>query len=114
MQYTQILYETVGRVARITLNRPDLRNPIGRIAVEELDDAFAQASADDDVGVIVLNANGPHFSGGHDLGTPAKLADDEARPYHAGARGRFHRSWELYIEPGFRWRNLPKPTIAAV
>lgn len=114
MEYTQILYETVGRVARVTLNRPEYRNPIGRIAVEELDDAFSRAVADDEVGVILLRSEGPHFSAGHDLGTPAKLADDEARPYAPGARGSFQRSWELYIEPGLRWRNLQKPTIAAV
>ena len=114
MEYTQILYETVGRVARVTLNRPEYRNPIGRITVEELDNAFARAVADEEVGVIVLRAEGPHFSGGHDLGTPAKIADDEARPYPPGVPGRFQRSWELYIEPGLRWRNLPKPTIAAV
>ena len=114
MEYTQILYETVGRVARVTLNRPEYRNPIGRITVEELDNAFARAVADEEVGVIVLRAEGPHFSAGHDLGTPAKIADDEARPYPPGVPGRFQRSWELYIEPGLRWRNLPKPTIAAV
>lgn len=114
MDFSQILYEKVERVARVTLNRPEYRNPIGRICIEELDEAFADAAQDEDVRAIVLRANGPHFSAGHDLGTPAKMADDEARPYPPGARGRFQRSWELYIEPGLRWRNLPKPTIAAV
>src|SRR5436190_13991452 len=114
MEYTQILYETVGRVARVTLNRPEYRNAIGRIMVEELDDAFERAARDDEVRAIVLLAEGPHFSAGHDLGTPAKLRDDEARPYPPGARGTFQRSWELYIDPGLRWRNLPKPTIAGV
>ena len=114
MDYTQILYETAGNVARVTLDRPEYRNPIGRIAIEELDDAFSRAVVDDDVRVIVLRAEGPHFSAGHDLGTPAKMADDEARPYPPGVSGRFQRSWDLYIEPGLRWRNLPKPTMAAV
>lgn len=114
MDYSQITYEVVGRVARVTLMRPEYRNPIGRITIEELDDAFARAVDDEGVRVILLRAEGKDFSAGHDLGTPAKLADDEARPYPTGARGRFQRSWELYIEPGLRWRNLPKPTIAAV
>ena len=114
MEYTQILYETVGRVARVTLNRPEYRDPIGRIAIEEMDDAFSRAVSDDEVRVIVLRAEGPHFSAGHDLGTPAKLADDVARPYPSGAPGAFQRSWELYIDAGLRWRNLQKPTIAAV
>ncbi len=114
MDYTQITYEPVGAVARISLNRPRYRNPIGRICIEELDHAFSRAVDDPELRVIVLRAEGDHFSAGHDLGTPEKLQDDEARPYPPGARGRFHRSWELYIEPGLRWRNLPMPTIAAV
>ncbi|MGE0598969.1 MAG: enoyl-CoA hydratase-related protein [Dehalococcoidia bacterium] len=114
MDYTQLTYEVKNRVAHVTLNRPEYRNPIGRITVEELDDAFRRAVNDSDVGVVLLAANGRHFSAGHDLGTPAKIADDEQRPYRPGARGQFERSWELYIDPGLRWRNLPKPTIAAV
>ena len=114
MEYTQITYELVGRVARISLNRPRYRNPIGRICIEELDDAFTAAVDDPEVRSIVLRAEGNHFSAGHDLGTPEKIADDEARPYPPGGHGRFERSWELYIDPGLRWRNLPKPTIAAV
>lgn len=114
LEYTQITYEVVGRVARISLNRPEYRNPIGRICIEELDHAFADAVDDDQVGAILLRAEGENFSGGHDLGTPAKLGDDEARPYPPGARGRFVRSWELYIDRGFRWRNLQKPTVVAV
>jgi enoyl-CoA hydratase len=114
VEYTQILYEPVGRVARVTLNRPEYRNPIGRITIEELDDAFTRAVRDDEIRVILLRAEGPHFSAGHDLGTPAKLRDDAARPYPEGVRGVFHRSWELYIDPGLKWRNLPKPTVCAV
>ena len=114
MDYTQIVYETVGRVARLTLNRPEYRNPIGRIVIEEMDNAFTRAIEDPEVRAIVLRAEGAHFSAGHDLGTPAKLADDEERPYPPGGQGRFQRSWELYIDPGLRWRNMPKPTIAAV
>ena len=114
MEYTQILYEQRGAVAVVTLNRPEYRNPIGRIAIEEMDHAFSRAEHDDDIRVIVLRAEGIHFSAGHDLGTPAKLTDDAERPYPPGVPGGFERSWELYIEPGLRWRNLPKPTIAAV
>lgn len=114
MDYTQTIYEKVGHVARVSLNRPRYRNPIGRIAIQELDHAFNAAVDDEDIRVIVLRAEGDHFSGGHDLGTPEKIADDEAKPYPPGGQGTFQRSWELYIDPGLRWRNLPIPTIAAV
>lgn len=114
MEYTEILYEKIDRVAKVTLNRPHYRNPIGRITIEEVDHAFADAAEDDGIGAIVLCAKGDHFSAGHDIGTPEKQADDEARPFPTGARGQFHRSWNLYIEHGLRWRNLPKPTIGVI
>lgn len=112
--YTQIRYEQVGRVARLILDRPQYRNAQSRVLVEELDDAFARAANDTSVGAIVLLAAGDHFSGGHDLGTPEELADRDARPYEEGLRGRFARSIDVNIDNTLRWRNVPKPTIAAV
>ena len=80
MEYSEILVEKLDRVLKITLNRPHYRNAIGRITIEELDDAFMTAADDDEVGVIVLCAKGDHFSGGHDIGTPEKVAEQLA-PY---------------------------------
>ena len=113
-QYEQISYAVVDRVARLTLNRPRYRNAQSRVLLGELDDAFECAAEDTEVRVIVLRGEGDHFSAGHDLGTPEQLADLEARPYEPGLRGRYKRSWDLNIEYSLRWRNLPKPTIAAV
>ncbi len=62
-----ILYEVVERVAVITLNRPDRRNAQNPQLLRELDGAWDMAAADKDVRVIVLKANGPHFSAGHDI-----------------------------------------------
>jgi enoyl-CoA hydratase len=112
--YTQVRYEQVGRVARLVMARPNYRNAQGRIMVEELDDAFARAADDDGIGAIVLVGEGEHFSGGHDLGTPQEAADQQARPYQEGVRGRYKRTWDLNVDVCLRWRNLPKPTIAAV
>ena len=112
--YTQIRYEMDGKVARLVLNRPQYRNAQSRVLLEELDDAFLRAGDDDEVNVIVLMGAGDNFSAGHDLGTPEELADKEARPYQDGLRGRYKRSWELNVAKTLRWRNVPKPTIAAV
>jgi enoyl-CoA hydratase len=114
MNYEQILYEMDGPVLRITCNRPKYRNAQSRRLLEELDDAFARASDDLDARVIVLLGAGDHFSGGHDLGTPEEMADRQARPYQDGIRGRFQRTREIHVEMTLRWRNVPKPTIAAV
>lgn len=112
--YSQIRYEQDGRVAKLVLNRPNYRNAQSRILVEELDDAFARASEDVSVGAIVLMGEGDHFSAGHDLGTPEEVADRQARPPEEGLRGKYRRSWDMNIDPTLRWRNVPKPTIAAV
>jgi enoyl-CoA hydratase len=112
--YEQVRYETSGRVARVTTNRPRYRNAQSRRLLEELDAAFAQAVADDEVRVIILAGEGEHFSAGHDIGTPEELADREARPVPEGRRGRYLRSWDLFVEKSLRWRDLPKPTIAQV
>src|SRR5262249_6397443 len=110
----QVRYEQEGRVARLVLNRPQDRNAQSRILIEQLDAGFERAANDESVGVIVLCGEGDHFSAGHDLGTPGELADREVRPVGEGLRGRYKRSWDMNIDPTLRWRNVPKPTVAAV
>ncbi|MHB8576211.1 MAG: enoyl-CoA hydratase-related protein [Dehalococcoidia bacterium] len=114
-EYRHILYETSDDgIARLILNRPEVRNAQSRRLLEEMDDAFARAAADPAVAVIVLSGNGQSFSAGHDLGSKEQREDALARPYEDGVRGRYKRVWDLYIDAGLRWRNLPKPTIAMV
>lgn len=110
MTYQYILYDVDSPVATVTLNRPERKNAQSRKLLEEMDDAFARAVEDDAVRVIVLAGAGDTFSAGHDLGSPEARA--EGRP--TDLIGRYERVWDLYIEMGLRWRNLPKPTIAAV
>ncbi len=114
MSYEQILYEGDNHVLRLTCNRPNYRNAQSRLLLEELDDAFAHAAEDLDIRVIVLMGAGDHFSAGHDLGTPEEMADREKRPRQEGIRGRFYHSREHFVDKTLRWRNVPKPTIAAV
>ena len=64
--YATILVDT-GAVARITLNRPDKRNPIGPATCGELVHALAALRDDPAVRVIVLTGAGPAFSAGGDL-----------------------------------------------
>ena len=106
--------EVANHVARITVNRPRYRNAQSRVLLEALDDAFAAAAEDSDVHVIALFGAGEHFSAGHDLGTREELADQERRPLQRGLRGRFDHSREQFVNKSMRWRDIPKPTIAAV
>ena len=104
----EILYEVTGKVAVITLNRPQVANAQTMGLLDELDAAWTRAAADDDVRVIVLRGNGRHFSSGHDLksglATPEKITLEWI--YKLEAR--------KYLEYSLRWRNVPKPSIAAV
>ncbi|HJM89952.1 MAG TPA: enoyl-CoA hydratase-related protein [Dehalococcoidia bacterium] len=114
MELTQVTYEVVDRVARVTLNRPRYKNAQSRRLREEMDLAFDAAVEDTDVRVIVLRGEGDSFSAGHDIGTPEEVADREQRPYEEGVRGEYERTWSLNVDNSLRWRDLPKPTIAAV
>lgn len=109
-----VTYEVANRVARITTNRPEYRNAQSRVLLEQLDDAFHAAASDHDVGAVVLLGAGDHFSAGHDLGSPEERADQAERPWRRGIRGWYEATYELFFENTLRWRNLTKPTVAAV
>ncbi len=65
--YETLLYETEGRVARITLNRPDRLNAITEATPGEIRAAVERANEDDAVHVIVLQGAGRAFCAGYDL-----------------------------------------------
>ncbi len=67
MSYTHLDYEVKGRVAYITLNRPEKRNAFNAELVKELAQAFVSAEKASDVRVVVLRANGKAFCAGADL-----------------------------------------------
>lgn len=113
MEYQHIIYQP-GKVARLILNRPRYMNAQSRLMRDEMDDAFARAAEDDEVGVIVLSGAGDHFSSGHDLGTAEEMADRQERGYPTDRFGRYRRVRATTLENSLRWRNLPKPTIAMV
>ncbi len=118
-----ILYETpTPGIARIVLNRPETRNAQDTAFLYALNDAFDRAAHDDGVKVIVLSANGPHFSSGHDLREVdghGNMARHETvgtwggfgKP---GAEAQYAREQEIYLGFCERWRNIPKPTLALV
>ncbi len=114
MAYTQIEYETNGRIAIVRTNRPKYRNAQSRILIEEMDDAFIKAERNPNIHVVILQGAGEHFSAGHDLGTPEQQADLKARPYTEGTLGHLQMTWDLFVDASLRWRDLKKPTIAQV
>jgi enoyl-CoA hydratase len=67
MTKSTVLYAKDGRIARITLNRPEKLNAINDAMPRELREAVAAANADDEVHVIVLAGAGRAFCAGYDL-----------------------------------------------
>ena len=67
MRYTTLKYAVDGRIARITLNRPQRLNAINQKMPGEIRRAVEQANADDAVHVIVLAGAGRAFCAGYDL-----------------------------------------------
>ena len=66
--FEQIIYEVAeSGIVRVVLNRAEARNAQDTRMLYELNDALDLAAQDDDVKVIVIAANGPHFSAGHYL-----------------------------------------------
>ena len=62
-----VRYEVTGRVARLTLNRPDRGNGITLGLVRELSDCVERADLDPAVHVLLLAGDGPGFCAGYDL-----------------------------------------------
>ncbi len=108
------------RVARITLARAEMANAQNYLMISEVNEAFDVAARDDDVRCIVLAADGDHFSSGHDLSDlDADMSDlctigTQCHFDADGAEGYMAREAEMYVGMCWRWRNIPKPTIASV
>lgn len=66
-KYDNILAEKRGRIVWITLNQPEKRNPLSWKTEGEIVHALEETNLDPEVRVVVIRANGPSFSGGHDL-----------------------------------------------
>ena len=103
-----ILYDVNDRVAVISLNRPEVANAQSGALLDELDAAWTRAATDDGVKVILLRGNGRHFSAGHDL------KDRWPSPDEITLEWIYSNEARRYLEYTLRWRNVPKPSIAAV
>ncbi|HLF76060.1 MAG TPA: 1,4-dihydroxy-2-naphthoyl-CoA synthase [Dehalococcoidia bacterium] len=103
--YEDVLYETADGIAKITINRPQVRNAFRPLTVTELQDAFAHAHHDDSVGVIILTGAGDKaFCSGGDQkvrGDGGYVGDDGVPRLNV-------------LELQRQIRLLPKPVVAMV
>jgi enoyl-CoA hydratase len=119
--FKQIRYDRPGvGVARITLARADIANAQDRAMLYEINTALDFAMHDDEVNVVIMAADGRHYSSGHHLTDQSPIGEHGAPVVGVGgytlpgAEGYMAQEMEIYLGFCWRWRNLPKPTIAQV
>lgn len=95
-----------GGVARVTLNRPELRNAFDDELIKKLTGAFEDLGKDNSVRVMILAGNGPAFCAGADLNWMKRMAGYGYDENLADARALAEMLATL--------DRLPKPTIARV
>jgi naphthoate synthase len=105
--YEDIRYELSGDgIAKITIDRPEVRNAFRPETLIEVSDALEKAREDTTVGVVILTGEGPDaFCSGGDQ----RVRGDTGYVPSGAAVGRFHVS-DLHVQ----MRRLPKPIVAMV
>lgn len=98
---TSVLYERDGRIARITLNRPEVLNAIDDEIPGALSDAVARADADPDVHVMLLSGAGRAFCAGYDLKRYASGPEGGGEGEYVGQE----MPWDSIRDYAFMWAN---------
>jgi len=104
-----LMRQTLDDVAVLTLNRPAARNSLSEALLAALTESLADIAADPRVRVVVLAANGPAFSAGHDMKemTARRRDADRGRAYFKQLMDACSTMMQAIV-------HLPKPVIAAV
>src|SRR5437588_174393 len=104
-----LLREDLGDVALLTLNRPQARNSLSEALLAALTGMLGQIAVDKRVRVVVLAANGPAFSAGHDMKqmTARRSDPDRGRAYFKQLMDACAAMMQAIVR-------LPKPVIACV
>lgn len=104
-EFTDIIYEKAEGIAKITINRPEVRNAFRPLTVRELEQAFADARDDAEIGVVILTGAGDlaFCSGG-----------DQRVRGHGGYVGDDGIPRLNVLDLQRQIRTLPKPVVAMV
>ena len=104
-----LLRERAGSIAVLTLNRPAARNSLSEAMIAELHAALKDIGGDKSVRGVVIAANGPAFSAGHDMKelTARRSDPDRGRAYFAQIMNACSATMQAIV-------HLPKPVVASV
>jgi enoyl-CoA hydratase/carnithine racemase len=104
-----LLRERAGSISVLTLNRPAARNSLSEGLIAELHGALKEIHDDNSIRAVVIAANGPAFSAGHDMKelTARRSDADRGRAYFAQIMNACSAMMQAIV-------HLPKPVVAAV
>ncbi|MDR3570541.1 MAG: enoyl-CoA hydratase [Syntrophobacteraceae bacterium] len=100
-----VLIEKEPPIAWLILNRPEVRNPLSLEMIHSIGNALDRIGADDSVSVLILRANGPAFSGGHDIKEMTRKRENVSE-----LREIFSACNKMML----KLHELPQPVIAQV
>ncbi|GAB6281763.1 MAG: 1,4-dihydroxy-2-naphthoyl-CoA synthase [Ignavibacterium sp.] len=108
--YQDIIYEKMDGIAKITINRPEVRNAFRPETVIEMYDAFTDAREDQDIGVILLTGKGPAKDGKYAFcsGGDQRIRGEKGYTDNKGIQRLNVLDLQKLI------RSIPKPVIALV
>jgi len=114
MNDDSVLYEVVGHVATITMNRPDVANAQNSALIDGIDHYLDVIDEDDEIRVVILAGAGKNFSAGHDLKAIVGGEPDPWTAIRETPEGKFRHEQVMYYERCKRLYAFRKPTIAQV
>jgi naphthoate synthase len=109
--YKDIIYEKMDGIAKVTINRPEVRNAFRPETVKEMLDAFVDAREDQEIGVVLLTGKGPSKDGKYAFcsGGDQRIRGDKG---YVGKDDGVPRLNVLDLQKLIR--SIPKPVIALV
>jgi len=105
-EYQTVLYTVEGRIAKVTLNRPDIRNAFNDVMISELLEIFGDVAKRDDVRVVVMTGSGSCYCAGADLHWMKKIRGYSYEENYEDTLRLAELMYSMY--------SSPKPTIARV
>lgn len=103
MNYTKLIVEVKDKICTIKINNPEAMNALNSTILSELDAAFTEIAANDEVSVVIITGEGRAFVAGADIAQMSTMNPTEGKAFGVQGSAVFRK-----IE------NLDKPVIAAI
>lgn len=103
MNYTKLIVDVKDKICTVKINNPEAMNALNSTILSELDAAFTEIAANEEVSVVIITGEGRAFVAGADISQMSKMNATEGKAFGVQGSAVFRK-----IE------NLDKPVIAAI